>query len=203
MLIGVSGKSGEGKSTFTRILSENLPNTKAIHCDDIFFPILLSHKDELIGLYGNNIICNGKINSELFLRYPEKVRKIHCLTDDLVYKEILFQINNSFNESDFVIIDWFRLHESKNLRDICDIHILVQSADSYKRYEHLVQRHATPSSNAFTLSPTLSIERLNLRDQISSGYDKFSYKYIVINNYDESLFAEGKRIAAELQNLNS
>lgn len=202
MLIGITGKSGEGKSTFTRILTEFLPRSKAIHCDDIVNPILLSQKDRLVDIYSNDIIRNGMLNSELFLQYPEKVKTIHHLIDDLVYKEILSQITSSINEKDFVLIDWFRLHEFESLRDICNIHILVKSIDAHKRYEHLSQRHANPKSNSFALPSDLSLERFKLLDQISSGYDRFSYEYIVINNYDESLFTEGKRIAAELQTLN-
>lgn len=190
MLIGITGKSGEGKSTFARILAGNLPRSKVIHCDDIVNPILLSQKDRLVDIYGNDILCNGMLNSELFLQYPEKVKKIHHLIDDLVCKKILSQITSSINEKDFVVLDWFRLHEFESLRDICNIHILVKSIDAHKRYEHLSQRHANPKSNSFALPSALSSERFKLIDQISSGYDRFAYEYIVINNYDESLFTE-------------
>lgn len=206
MLIGITGRSGDGKSTFARILNENLSGSKKINIDNLYFSVVLSHKNELLELYGNDIICeDGKVNVQLYLQYPEKAVMSRASVNDEFVERIFSEINIAFKQYEIVIIEWASLSELEELWNLCNIHILIKSQNPDKRYEYLVSRVHSSNSlpNRLENSYHITMEELKIRDQLVADYSLSTYEYIISNNYDESLFAEGKRIAAELQNLNS
>lgn len=200
MLIGVTGKSGDGKTTFSRILANNLLNAKIIEVDELHLLSILSQKDKLIELFGKDIIQDGKLNIKLYMKYMEKVRIIQNLINDLLIGNILSKLN-ALEGNQFVVIEWLRLPAIEKLWNMCDIHILVKSIDLYARYDNLLKRHSNPNLNNLEVPFDITMDELNLRDYYSPDYNRFSYDYVVINNYDIDLFTKGKQIADELQNL--
>ncbi len=201
MLIGITGRSGDGKSTFSRILAQNLLSVETIGVDKLHFSNILSQKDKLIELFGEDIIYDGKLNMKLYMKYPEKVKIIRNLINDSLIKKILSEVNTALEQNKFVIIEWIKLPEVEKLWNMCDIHILVKSTNQDARYSHLLQRHSDPNSNKLEVPYTVTMEQLKVRDYYASDYSRFAYDYVVINNYDECLFAEGKRIAVQILNL--
>ena len=202
MLIGVTGQTGSGKSTFSRSLSENLIDVECIHCDKILLPNILSRKDKLIELYGKDIICNDSLNKKLFMQYPEKAKIVHSLIDSTIIEQLLSTINSALKKHKYVIVDFYRLPEYDEIWKLCDVHILIKSENTDARYTHLLERLNNSNTGDFKKNYHITAEDLKSRDQLASDHNLFSYDYIVTNNYDESLFEEAKKIAIKLQTLN-
>lgn len=203
MLIGVTGKSGGGKSTFSRSLSENLTDAECVHCDSILIPIILSKKDKLIELYGENIIYNDSINKKLFIQNPENAKIIHSLIDSTTIEQLLLAISSALKKYKYVIIDFYRLPEFDEIWNLCDVHVLIESESTDARYAHLLQRLNSSKVSNVKTNCSITTEDLKSRDQLASDYGLFSYDYIITNNYDESFFEQAKKIASKLQNLNT
>ena len=79
MIIGITGKSGDGKTTIAHILKNNREKSEVISIDLIQVALLMKSK-ELIDLYGPNIIKNNKICFNILLKDSVRFKKIHDIT---------------------------------------------------------------------------------------------------------------------------
>ena len=197
MLIGITGKSGEGKSTFARFLANSIPNSEVICVDTLFFSHVLTKKSKLIALYGPQIICNGKLNTALILECPEKAKTILNECKAACVKELLSIIDCTLAQNRIVIVEWLQLPSITELWEICDIHILVKADKQNIRYEYLLQRHA--KKNNLETSFSFSKEQLTQRDSFASDYNKYSFEYTIINYYNESFQEESADLGYEIK----
>lgn len=185
--IGVTGRCGAGKTEFSYHLHEEFPQSVLIHADPIMHNAILSEKDLLIKLYGNNIIINGKLNKQLYMSDDDNISIIETTISPKIQTTIMSQINElaSTNQNLIIIIDWFRLPDCTELWQNCKTKILIKSIDDNLRWFHMNQRTGMTSYE------------LSLRDKMID-HDSLSYDIIITNNYDNSLIKEAKRIAKKI-----
>lgn len=195
MIIGITGRSGDGKSTFTNYLNSLIPNSRVISIDNIDFSVLINHREELIQLYGPEIIIDGKLNVDLISKYPEIRMAIHQISRDDLIKSALHEVEMALKEKTMVLIEWYRLTELKELWDLCDYHILVHSIDPKKRFDNLVKRER--QKNIF-IAESME-EEFRRRDFSIPEYEKLTYDFTVVNNYDESLLESAISICASFK----
>ncbi len=191
MIIGITGKSGSGKSTVAKFLKSKLNNAYIIAVDKIVISLIMLQREFLICLFGENIIKNNKIDTILFTEYPEKTKVIfEIINEDL--KKILFkEIKEQLKNYNYILVDFFRLPILKEVWNLCDYHILVQEISDKKRYENILTRYNNSKKTAIRKID----EEFRLRDYHNPNYDDFVYDFNIINKYDEMLINEVEIIA--------
>ena len=180
MIIGITGKSGDGKTTAANILNNLVPDSIVINVDEYQVPMLLKSK-ELINLYGSHIINNGTLNVRKFLENDLCFRKIHEVTKNRVMICLLNKIREYQENYKTIIIEWVRLPELNDIWDLCDYHILVKSFNRKKRYENIIKRNRDIGYFLKDMN-----KELRLRDKNNLKYDEYLYDYIIENQYDDN-----------------
>lgn len=172
-IIGVTGKSGSGKSTFASLLSEKL-NCKYIDIDEIGHQSL-SQPDILYKLcdkFGTEILNeNGNLDRKkignMVFSDKDKMKELEFLTWDYMQKTldaILLQ------DDEIVVLDWILLPQSIYWNK-CNLKILVTSND-------------TDRKNKVLERDNISSEYFDKRDSASINYSYFSFDYIFENDYN-------------------
>lgn len=180
-IIGITGSSGSGKSTATKILSEEL-NAKTINADEVVKQMQeksSKYYEKIIELFGTNIMqkdgtLNRKKLAEIIFKDTTKKEKLDELTYKYVVKEIKKQVESAKEE--YVIIDAPLLIESK-LNEICNIVIAVMS-NKEEQIKRICKRDNIEENKA----------KMRLEAQKDNEFYKTHADYIVENNggkYDE------------------
>lgn len=176
MIIGITGSSGSGKTTFSSILAQKL-NYKLINADEIVKKLYNKDEEyykEIVKTFGKDIlneqqeIIREKLAEIIFNNEAERA-KINVLTFKYVVEEIKKQVENNS------IIDAPLLFES-NLNTICDVTIAV-IADERVKIERIINRDNIKEEKAK--------ERLSAQPK-----DEFYIKnaeYIIYNNEDSKI----------------
>lgn len=183
-IIGITGKSGVGKTTTANYLKEMLKNSKTIFIDDIHINYLLTTwKDNLIELFGEDVIVDGKLNTSYFVSYPHKFKIV--FEESLKYLEttILEEIDSYSKDYDWIIIDFFKLISLKNVWERCNYHILIEALDDDKRYLNITLRYKKKEKKIKRTKE----EEHRLRDYNAEKYHDYKYDFIIINDYDDGL----------------
>ena len=180
-IIGITGSSGSGKSTITKILGEEL-KAKTIYADKVVNELQQKgnkYLNEIIKLFGEDyLIENGELNREKLAKTifedAKKRESLNKLTKKYVAEEIKKQIKEA--DFEYVIIDAPLLIETK-LYNCCDTIIAVVS-DREEQINRICNRD--------NISQEKALERINA--QPSNEYYKKYANLIVENNggnYDE------------------
>lgn len=180
-VIGITGSSGSGKSTITRILGEEL-KAKTIYADTIVKQMQKKGNEyfvKITELFGNEILDKeGEINrpklSEIVFTDNMKREELNNLTKKYVAEEIKKQIQEA--DSEYVLIDAPLLIET-GLNKYCDIVIAVVSNKNIQ-IKRICMRD--------NISEEKALERINAQPN-NEFYKKYA-NYIVENNggnYDE------------------
>lgn len=180
-IIGITGSSGSGKSTATKILSEEL-KAKTINADEVVKQ--MQEKDseyykKIIELFGVRVVqednsLNRKKIAEIIFQDKEKKEKLDELTFKYVVEEIRQQVEKAKEE--YIIIDAPLLIESR-LNEICNIVIAIIS-EKEEQIKRICKRDNIEES----------IAKLRLETQKDNEFYKINADYIVENNggkYDE------------------
>jgi len=194
MIIGITGRSGDGKTTVANILSKKIPKSKIIEVDDYNIPIFLK-SPKLIELYGPEIIKEDFINIDLFLENLESFKKIHELTNDETEECTINMIKKFQEEYDNIIIDWVRLPSLTKVWDLCDYRILVKSKDREKRYANMFNREKDRSNCSNDMD-----KELEKRDKGNLDYHSYSYDFILENDYTNSLNFDVGKVLTQIKN---
>lgn len=138
-IIGITGSSGSGKSTVTKILSEEL-KAKTINADQVVKQLQekgTKYYEEIVEIFGLEILqkdtsLNRKKLAEIIFQDKEKKEKLDELTFKYVVEEIKRKVQKAKEE--YVIIDAPLLIESK-LNEICNtvIAVISQKEEQVKR----------------------------------------------------------------------
>lgn len=173
-LIGITGKTGSGKSTIGKALANKL-NCKYIDIDKIGHEAtsdaVISKK--LYNKFGQDILDENKNIDRKKLGnivFSDK-NKMEILTNlTLVYMQN--KLDSIISESEnYYILDWALLPLVKYF-DMCDIKILITSNDA-KRKERILKRD------------NISKEYLEKREQNTLDYSNFKFDYIFNNDYSK------------------
>lgn len=174
-IIGITGSSGSGKTTVSKILSEEL-NAKIINADEVVKQLQqkgTKYYQEIVETFGQEILqedssLNRKKLAEIIFQDELKKEKLDNLTYKYVVEEIKAQVKNA--KEKHVIIDAPLLIESK-LNKICDKVIAVVSSKK-EQIERICKRDNIEESTA----------RKRLESQKDNEFYKKNANYIVENN---------------------
>lgn len=173
-LIGITGKTGSGKSTIGKLLADKL-NCKYIDIDKIGHSATYdsSISEKLIKEFGyiilddNKNIDRKKLGNIVFSD-KDKMEILTNLTWDYMQNKL---DNILSQDEDYYILDWALLPTVKYW-NMCDIKILITS-DDIKRKEKILKRDK------------ISKEYLEKRGKNTLDYSNFQYTYYFNNDYSE------------------
>ena len=171
-LIGITGKTGTGKSTIATILAQKLDG-QYVDIDKIGHqatsdPIIIK---KICNVFGNELLDNaGNIDRKklgnIVFSNSDKMQMLTDITWEYMEQEldkILLQKQQCF------IFDWALLPKVK-FWNMCDIKILVNSDDTVRKKRILERDH-------------ISEEYLEKRESATLDYSKFSFDFTFNNNY--------------------
>ena len=178
-IIGITGNSGSGKSTISKLISKNY-EAKIIDADKIAKEMTKNNGEYLQAIrqaFGNDVIKNNELDRKkladiVFLNRAEK-EKLDGLTFEYVVEEIKKELEANQNlDYQYIILDVPLLFESK-LDKLCDYTIGV-IANKTEKIKRICKRDK--------LSKEKALQRLN-----SQPNDEFFTKNCntVINNEDK------------------
>lgn len=174
-VIGITGSSGSGKSTATKILSEEL-EAKTINADEIVKQMQEKgnkYFEKIVELFGMEIVrqdntLNRRKIAEIIFQDEQKKEKLDKLTFKYVVEEIKKHVENE--KEKYVIIDAPLLIESK-LNEICNIVIAIIS-EKEEQVKRICKRDNIEENEA----------KIRLKAQKDNEFYKRHADYIVENN---------------------
>lgn len=169
MIIGITGKSGSGKTFMTKNL---FPHEIHLCVDDISHRVLeRTHiKEQIKQEFGVDLDTTDRkaLGDIIFNSRHEK----QILTD-MIYSEVKKIMNDVIHHARLynhtAVIDWILLPHSEYF-DVCDTKILVK-ANEEERIKRAMARDQ------------ISREYLAARDRNAIEYDESQFDYIIFNNY--------------------
>lgn len=179
-IIGVTGKSGSGKTTFAKLLAKKL-NCEYVDIDKISRKPLT--KPEIIHIlcekFGNGILGEkGNIDrkklGDIVFSKEEWLNELMQITQIDAEQEIDDILSKKDNN--IVVLEWIKLPISKYWQN-CDTKILVK-ADYIKRRNKVLERD------------NISEEYFEKRDSASMEYNEGEFNYIFENDYNEQKMEE-------------
>lgn len=183
-IIGITGSSGAGKTTVSRLLNEK-ENIEVIDCDEVAKKITIpgniyleTIKKELGDKY---ILSDGNLNrkmlAEAIYTDKEKLEKLNKITFKYVVEEILNEIEkiNTQKDIEIIAIDAPLLFESE-LNKKCD-YIISLIADEKIKIDRICKRDG--------ITPELARKRLKIQKEDSFYTEKSDF--VIVNNDEISL----------------
>lgn len=182
-IIGITGNSGSGKSTISKLISKNY-EAKIIDADKIAKKITKNNGEYLQAIrqaFGNDVIKNNELDRKkladiVFLNRAEK-EKLDGLTFEYVVEEIKKELEANQNlDYQYIILDVPLLFESK-LDKLCDytIGVIAPKTEKIKRIckrdklskEKALQRlNSQPNDEFFTKNCNTVINNENKEETI-------------------------------------
>ena len=168
MIIGITGKSGAGKSTYAcRLAEEN--GFRVVHIDKISHGImnLAAIKSSLIGIFGEEVIKDGAVDRKYLGDLIFENRHLYKELSDLIWGMMKDKIDYILSKHENVILDWILLPHT-HYWAMCDKKILIV-ADEEDRVARVMARD------------NISAEYLNKRDAAGIDYDLTQFDEIIKN----------------------
>ena len=168
MVIGITGKSGVGKSTYARQLAEE-NNFRVVHIDKISHGImnLPAIKAALIGIFGDEVIKDGVVDRKYLGDLIFENRHLYKELSDLIWDMMKDKIDYILSKHENVILDWILLPHT-HYWNMCDKKILIV-ANEEDRVARVMARD------------NISAEYLNKRDAAGIDYDSIQFDEIIKN----------------------
>ncbi|MDE6004254.1 MAG: dephospho-CoA kinase [Oscillospiraceae bacterium] len=177
VVIGLTGQTGAGKSTVSRIFSEN--GFALIDADKISREVVEIGKpclNELADYFGNQILnadnsLNRKALAKIVFTDKRKLESLNSICHPFITEKIFRLINqNALHGENLILLDAPTLFESK-ASDFCDMIISV-IANPELRCQRIMQRD--------NLTQELALERMNA--QLEENFFIQHSDYIIRNN---------------------
>lgn len=195
-VIGITGSSGSGKSTVSKIIAEEL-NAKIIDADKIVKKMQEPGNEyykKIVELFGEDYLTENKsLNREkiarLIFNNTSQKQLLDSLTQKYVVEEIKTEIKKT--EEDYVVLDVPLLIES-DLDKLCNATIGVIADDNIK-IDRICERDNIRKEEAI----------LRLNSQKSNEFYEKNVDYVIENNggnYDK-LLGRIRGILQELQKM--
>ena len=160
MIVGVSGKSGSGKSSVCKYLQSKLGYTY-LDVDDLVKEIRAKYVGEIIELVGNDkFIVNSEINSKLLGQMLFKDKQLMDKYNEYIYSKIKNELIKITKENNNLIIDTMFLPVMEIFKN-CDYKVLLICNDDIRK------------------------ERVITRDNIDYKYFRQRERYSIEYNYSD------------------
>ena len=195
-IIGITGSSGSGKTTISKILSKEL-NAKTINADEVVKQMQTlgtKYYEEIVETFGKEILqedssLNRKKLAEIIFQDKLKKEKLDSLTYKYVVEEIKKQVKTAKEE--YIIIDAPLLIEG-NLNEICNTVIAVVSSKE-EQIKRICKRDNIDEE----------IAKLRLKAQKYNEFYKRNADYIVENNggKDDEFVGRIRKLVQKLQQM--
>ncbi len=181
ILVGITGKSGSGKSYFAQKLAESIEKSSVISIDHIFSGLMNNGQviDRIVKEYGQSILKNGEIDLDIILNNKEIFSKIY----EIIGKDIVSEVDKELKEREksgdkACIMEWWGLPNT-DLINQCDCSIYMQ-ANSTERLTALKKREKY-----------MTQESMNERDNVlGADYASKEYDLVIQNDYEEKTIAK-------------
>lgn len=171
-VIGVTGKSGSGKSTFSNMLAQKL-NARVINIDEIGHEALVQPEiiKELVKCFGYNIKDDDKINRKklgaIVFSNQQAMKELTNLTWPYIKKTVEDIIKKSDTD---IILEWLLLPNTY-LWEKCDIKILIEANQDIRKKKVLERDSITE-------------KYFEIREKNAILYDIYKFDYCVTNQYE-------------------
>lgn len=174
MIIGITGKSGSGKSTYARQIAEE-NGFRVVHIDNVSHGLmdLPAIKAKLIDIFGDEVIKDGVVDRKYLGDLVFENRHLYKEMSDLIWDMMKRRIDDILSAHENVILDWILLPHT-HYWNMCDIKILMV-ADEEDRKKRVMARD------------NISVEYLNKRDSAGINYDDIEFDQIIYASKEESL----------------
>ena len=179
VLLGLTGKTGAGKSTVSRYLKDK--GAYIIDGDIVAREILVDNPillDTLAKNFGEDILENGALNrkklAEKAFATPEKTALLNSIMHPAINDKIQSEANEAFKTHDVVIVDAAAIIES-GYADTCDKLIVVTAPEEIRK-ERIMKRDGISEKDALI--------RINGQKNDEFYEEKADY---IIKNYEPFL----------------
>ncbi len=173
-IIGITGKSGCGKSTFASLLSQKL-NCQHIDIDKIGHQAILQPEiiTALCDEFGNQILNDdGSINRKKLGAIVFVNKDKMKILEDLTYGYMQKCLDNILSQNNECIVLEYILLPRTKYWNMCDSKVLVKSDDVQRKNKVIERDHISP-------------EYFDKRDSASIDYSPFNFDYIYENDYQQ------------------
>ena len=173
MIIGITGKSGSGKTTYANKLSEENGYT-VVHIDEIGHAVL--ERDDvqtlLINTLGDNCVVNGLVDRKYIGEMIFTHRHLYEGISNFAWSAMKAEIDALINSHPNVILDWILLPHTHYWK-MCNTKILMV-ADEEDRRRRVMARD------------NISAEYLNKRDSAGINYDDIEFDRVIYTTRKET-----------------
>ena len=174
MIIGITGKSGSGKTTYANKLSEENGYT-VVHIDENGHAVL--ERDDvqtlLMNALGDNCVANGVVNRKCIGEMIFTNRHLYNDISDFVWSAMKVEIDAFINSNPNIILDWILLPHTHYWK-MCDTKILMV-ADEEDRKRRVMARD------------NISAEYLSKRDSAGISYDGIEFDQIIYTTKEKTI----------------
>lgn len=173
MIIGITGKSGSGKSTYARQIAEE-NGFRVVHIDNVSHGImdLPAFKAKFIDMFGDEVVKDGVVDRKYLGDLVFENRHLYKEMSDLMWDMMKHRIDDILSTHENVILDWILLPHTHYWK-MCDTKILMV-ADEEDRKKRVMARD------------NISVEYLNKRDSAGINYDDIEFDQIIYTSKEES-----------------
>lgn len=172
-IIGITGKSGSGKSLLTEKLAKKL-QCESVNIDQIGHKATNDEKikKKLCDVFGNEILGQDKkVDRKKLGKMVFSSQKQMDILTEITWEYMAQELDKILaKEPKLIILEWALLPIDDKYWNKCDIKILMQ-ADDKARKNKVIQRDQI--SEAYFL----------MRDANSIDYSKFKFDFIFDNDY--------------------
>ena len=192
-IIGITGNSGSGKSTISKILQGKC-NGIIIDADEVAKNMTCSdskYLQEIANVFGTDVISNNKLDrkkmADIIFNDKTQKEKMNRITFKYVVDEIKNKIDLAKEQYDCIILDVPLLFESK-LNELCDytVGVIAKEEDKISR---ICKRDNSNRPNA--------IQRIN--SQPSDEFYINNCDYIIDNSNLEEIIEKVNEMLKRLQ----
>lgn len=166
MIIGITGKSGSGKTTYANQLAEE-NGFHVIHIDKIAHGIinLPAYKALFKGVFGDEVIKDGVVDRKYLGDLVFEHRHSYEEVSNQIWIAMKQNIDHILSKYENVILDWILLPHT-HYWNMCDKKILMV-ADEEDRKKRVMARD------------NISAEYLSKRDAAGISYDGIEFDQII------------------------
>lgn len=170
MIIGITGKSGSGKSTYAKKLAKE-NGFYVINFDEMAHRVmnLTKVENKLVDIFGEEVVNESKYDRTYLGDLIFTNRHLYEELSNVVWEAMQVEIDYDLLINPNVILDWILLPHSHYWK-LCDKKILV-TADDEQRKKKVLYRD------------NISKEYLEKRESMSISYDGFEFDEIIKNEY--------------------